>query len=360
MRAAIVVAVLASMACGGPGSSSSANGTDAAASNDATGVEGGVHTGDGGGAGDAGVAHDGSIADGAPGDATIADVGAGTEGSTGTDGGCTPSTGLVYDGGTPLGCAPKPSACCYPDDTNTGVPASTPLTASGSLSIQTAGTVVSGLDVSGTVDVYANNVTIRNTRITTSSSGSYALAIRPGVTGTTIEDTTIRGQDNNTNSVEYAVFNISNNAVSVTRANLYNCSECVIGGNVTVTDSYIHDTADPAGAHVENIYGYANTVLRHNTMFNPVAQTAVVYLDPGPTNDCTITDNLMAGGGYTIYGGSSSSQSSSNVVITNNRFARTYYPSSGNYGLDAYFSASGSGDSWSGNYWDDTAAPAGP
>ena len=276
------------------------------------------------------------------------------------DGGCIPSTGLAYDGGTPLGCAAKPGDCCYPDDTNTGVPSGTTLTPSGGLNIQTAGTVISGLDVTDAIDVYANNVTIEKSRITVSSSGSYAVAIRPGVTGPIIRDSVIRGKDNDTNSVEYGIFNISDNLVTVTRVNLYNCSECVNGGNVTVTDSYIHDTADPAGAHVENIYGYSHTVLRHNTMFNAVSQTAVVYLDPGPTDDCTITDNLLAGGGYTIYGGASSSQTSTNVVVTQNRFAKTYFPNSGSYGVDAYFSSGGPGDSWSGNYWDDTAAPVSP
>jgi hypothetical protein len=41
-----------------------------------------------------------------------------------------------------------------------------------------------------------------------------------------------------------------------------------MGGNVTVSDSYIHDTADPPGAHVENIYGLAGASYVHDTMYN--------------------------------------------------------------------------------------------
>jgi hypothetical protein len=351
---ALLVAALALGGCG-----SSTQKSNGAGGVPAGGQNAGGSSANGGASGGADVGQAGSAGSGGGTDA-------GTAGAAGAGGnaGCTPSPTLTYKNGVPLDCAAKPSACCYPDDTNTGVPPGTSLKASGSFEVQTDGAVVSALDVTGTIDVYANNVIIENTRVTTASSGSYAVAIRPGMTGTVIRDTTIRGQDNDTNSVEYAIFNISGNPVSVERVNLYNCSECIIGGDVTVVDSYIHDTADPSGAHVEDIYGQANTVLRHDTMFNAVDQTAVVYLDPGQgvgyDCHCTVTDSLLAGGGYTIYGGSSSTQDSSDVVITNNRFARTYHQNSGYYGLDAYFNANGQGDSWSGNYWDDTAAVAGP
>jgi hypothetical protein len=277
---------------------------------------------------------------------------------------CTPDPTLKLVNGVPVGCAAKPSACCYPDATNSGVPAGVALTASGSLSIKTDGTVVSGLDVSGTIDIYAKNVTIESTRVTTDSPGSFAVAIRPGATGTTIRDTTIRGMDNGTHSVEYGVFNIAGTAVTVTRANLYNCSECIMGASITLTDSYLHDTADPPGAHVEDIYGLAGSSYKHNTILNAVDQTAAVYLDPnlGGTLDCkcSLVDNLLAGGGYTIYGGGSGNMSATNVKITGNRFARSYFANSGSYGVDAYFDGAAMGNSWSGNFWDDTAAAVGP
>ena len=320
----------------------------------------------------------GGRADSASGEAGRAD-GAAADGGTANDGAvgdaksdgadspsCSSDAGFTAtDGGLLLDCASKPSACCYPDDTNTGVPAGTSLTAAGSMEIQTAGTTVTGLDVSGTIDVYANDVTIANTRVTVSSSGSYAVAIRPGVTGTILRDTTIQGQDNGANSVEYAVDNIGGNAVVLQRVDLFNCSECVIGSNIQLSDSYIHDAADPPGAHVEDIYGLAGSVYRHNTMANSYGQTAVVYLDPslGGTTDCscTVTDNLLiGGGGYTIYGGSSSAATATNVVITNNRISRAYFATGGMYGVDAYFDAAGAGNVWSGNVWDDTGATIAP
>ena len=48
---------------------------------------------------------------------------------------------------------------------NTGVPAGTVLKASGPITVNTAGAVIEGLDVTGAITVNAENVTIRNTRV---------------------------------------------------------------------------------------------------------------------------------------------------------------------------------------------------
>jgi hypothetical protein len=329
-----------------------------------SGADGATDSADGGpNAPDGGASSSGGSSSGGSSGTSGADAGArdGAAIEAGRDA-APPDSGPVVcsdAGALPLHCASKPSACCYPDETNTGVPPGTKLTPRAGGEIQTAGTVIDGAELTDTLDIYANNVTIRNSHITVASSGSFGVAIRPGVTGTLIEDTTIQGQDNSLNSVEYAIDNMSDSLLVVRRVNLFNCSECIAGGSILVTDSFIHDTADPPGAHVENIYGYSGVTLRHNTMFNAVGQTAVVYVQ-GVSDNCEVTDNLLAGGGYTIYGGSSSTKDSSNFVIKNNRFSKMYYPSSGYYGVVAYYNASGPGDAWTGNFWDETGAPVTP
>ncbi len=40
--------------------------------------------------------------------------------------------------------------------------------------------------------------------------------------------------------------------------------------------------------------------------------------------------------------------------MKNNRITRLYYPTGGQYGVDAYLP---SNTTWSGNYWDDTLQP---
>ena len=68
----------------------------------------------------------------------------------------------------------------------------------------------------------------------------------------------------------------------------------------------------------------------------------------------TIENNFLAGGGYAIYGGDGLGNTTSNIVIKGNRFGQLYYPKSGQFGPVAYFTSTGTGNVWSGNYWDTT------
>ena len=63
----------------------------------------------------------------------------------------------------------------------------------------------------------------------------------------------------------------------------------------------------------------------HDTLLNPHDQTANVFTktDFGDLNTVTVTDNLMAGGGYMVYGGEGGVGSVVGpVTVTGNRFAR--------------------------------------
>ena len=61
-------------------------------------------------------------------------------------------------------CFSVPSSCGYPDATNTGPTGS--LTPSGSINVTTDGKVLENLDITGQVRISADNVTIKNSRIT--------------------------------------------------------------------------------------------------------------------------------------------------------------------------------------------------
>ena len=65
------------------------------------------------------------------------------------------------------GCFASPGSCGYPDPAygNVGVPRGTSLTKSGDRTVSRDGTVINGLDVSGSITVEASNVTIQNTKI---------------------------------------------------------------------------------------------------------------------------------------------------------------------------------------------------
>jgi hypothetical protein len=123
-------------------------------------------------------------------------------------------------------------------------------------------------------------------------------------------------------------------------------------------------------------------VINHDTLLNPHDQTADVFggNDYGNETGLTITNNLLTGGGYMVYGGAigSAGASTTDVTITGNRFARCltpsfsdgygmkckggadangYWPQGGYYGVAAYVDKSVT--TWSGNYWDDNLQPAG-
>jgi hypothetical protein len=85
-------------------------------------------------------------------------------------------------------CFSVPHLCGFPDPTNTGVPLGVRLVPSGSLRITQPGAVVSGLLVTGTIDVQASNVTIENTRVIQNATcgpintcGNSAIEIAPGL-----------------------------------------------------------------------------------------------------------------------------------------------------------------------------------
>ncbi len=70
-----------------------------------------------------------------------------------------------------------------------GVPPGIQLEPTGSLTIREPGTVIDGLAVDGAIDVQADNVVVRNTRV--SYGGIHSIRVASGVRGTRIEDTDV-------------------------------------------------------------------------------------------------------------------------------------------------------------------------
>jgi hypothetical protein len=284
-------------------------------------------------------------------------------------------------------CFSKPSACGYPDATNTGVPAGTTLTPSGSITASTAGQVISGKDVTGTINITANNVTIQNTRVTSTSTcgptnacGNYEIIVQPGLTGVVIKNVELRIASGNT--CEHDIRNLGA-TIQVIGSYLHGCDSNLYSvGNTTFTDDYGLSKIDISNDHIENIYFSDSTLaVNHSTLFNPVDQTAVIFgnVNGGQGGTCSnhlsVNNSFLVGGGYTFYPcGNGSSAGSSSVSITNNHLARCltsevmsssgghhlckggtdangYYPNDGSYGIAAYYFSQGM--TWSGNVWDD-------
>lgn len=221
---------------------------------------------------------------------------------------------------TRVGCIAHPSACGWPDATNTGVPAGTTLTiVNGDQTYRTAGQVISGLDIRGCVRIAAAGITIKNSRIT--CSGAYVVDTEIGGAPLILADVTIDcGGSMGTGLGER---NILASRLAIGR--------CVNGGDfdqqITLQDSYIHDLVGSGGAHADGIQANANAVggtkIIHNTIdaAGDTTSAIITALPPPGTTNLTVADNLLRGGAYTLY------CSNNPMMVSGNRFSTfTYGP----------------------------------
>jgi hypothetical protein len=116
-----------------------------------------------------------------------------------------------------------------------------------------------------------------------------------------------------------------------------------------------------SGAHYECVYeGGGGVTIDHNTLLTAFSQTAAVFLssDFAPLGNVYVTNNLLAGGGYALYGDATNIGSGiASETVTGNHFSRLYYSNCGYWGTDAYMP---SAYTWSGNVWDDTGVSVTP
>jgi hypothetical protein len=258
--------------------------------------------------------------------------------------------------------------------------------------------------VTGSITVDAPDVTIENVCVTTDGGGqlgSHAILLESGARNAKIEHVTVGGANQSDQSVEQAIANDSRSIASVTSTYAYNCGECIWNGPWTISDSFvITNGMDGTSDHLEDVYlSDSSATLNHDVLLDPSWQNSTVFGDTqwgsgGPCdNHWTITNSLLAGGGFLIYTcGNASSTGSSTMNISNNRFARCttgpfrynrgtggtacqgsadkaigagsdshgYWPDGGYFGIDAWtYCPPKSNQTWSGNVWDDNGAPAG-
>ena len=278
----------------------------------------------------------------------------------------------------------SPAKYGYPDATNAGVPAATALktvpaqvssgtgwsydAAANKVVVTGNGAVLSGLSITGNLEIDASNVTVKNVKVTT--SGNYGIDLRH-TSNVTIQNSTVSGLNATTGRLNYAVDDVYGDSTGmvISGNDISNFRTAVAMSNGTATRNYIHAPGFIAGDHTNGFYANGGTpghalTIANNTILNGLGQTDAINLDAGspgiPTGNITVKNNLLAGGAYALYGGNVLGNATSHIVVQGNRFAQSYYPKSGLYGPVAYFDSAGHGNSWSGNVWDSTgkAVPA--
>jgi len=231
---------------------------------------------------------------------------------------------------------PQPSRCGFPDATNTGVPAGTVLrVVNGDMTFLAGGTYTN-LDIRGCTRVGGSNVTIRRVKIRCTGSLPIDIEDRPSITGVLLEDVEIdaAGQFNGRG--------IAGGGFTARRVWWHGGSDCShFNSNVVIEDSFCDiprytGTADP---HLDGFQsgGGAHVTLRHNTIRNANGQTSAIINGPnlqvlGAQTDVHIVDNLMSGGGYTVYCQAHPAPQPSTAEFRGNRISREFYPRGGYYG----------------------------
>ena len=287
--------------------------------------------------------------------------------------------------------APYPTP--YPSASNTGPVAGTVLQAIGTgpgevstgpgwsyangyVSITGAGTTFDSFSLSGiTIAVFASKVTIQNCLISVGGQDTIPVSIQTDrnnngkpITSSTIKNCTISGSDDYMNRAAACIKDIYGAATGtlIQACNLYWAANGIQVYAGQLIGNYIHDLVDNRsyGDHVNGVNvssGISDMLIQNNTILNPNGQTDCIALfqdnAPPAIANKTINDNLLAGGGYCIYGGQSGSEytglPATNIVITNNQVSTMYYATGGAFGPATAFTLSNSGNKWSGNVWYD-------
>ena len=211
----------------------------------------------------------------------------------------------------------------WPDAKNTGVPTGTSLIASGPIVVNTPGATISAMNVSGNITVNANNVTIQNSKITVSTNVGV-IQIPAGVTKIVVRNCEING----VGSANDGSDGINGQGTFIGN-NIYNVENGLnIIGSSTIKDNYIHDLLASGSPHYDGIQidgNVSNTTISHNTIINSYDQTSAVMIDNyfGPISDISVDNNVLIGGGYTVYSdGRFNGGPIEGVSFTNNRMGK--------------------------------------
>jgi hypothetical protein len=272
-------------------------------------------------------------------------------------------------------CARIPHLCGFPDSTNAGVPARLRLRRvpsqissgpgwhydpRGFVVVSRRGAVLRNLYVPCTISVTASHVTVRDVKVVASGQNSVGIGL-VNADDVTVEDSTIKGTNTGSGRLMAGIKDIYGNATGsrILNNNILQASTGVQIYQGLIQGNYIHHLGMVPTDHVNGITTNGDThplFIRHNTIFDSFGQTDAIGLfqDFGVVAHVTIAGNLLAGGGYAIYGGEGAKGQPSHIVITGNRISTKFFRHGGRWGPGVYFSRHAPGDVWSGNVWDKT------
>jgi len=261
-----------------------------------------------------------------------------------------PATGGASGSGGAGGIA-RPSA------DNTGPHSPGLLTPQSPGEITVDGTVIENADMTGTIHVKADNVTIRNFRI---NGGLFGIKVEDGHTGIVFEDGEIY------NSSAEGILGVG---YAARRLHIHDTGKNGIKpqgstpGSTLIESCFIDNLGTNADAHANGIrseYSAATLTVRYNNIYMPYPGTpdypgapyksnSTFHFDGNQVGGNSVDSNWLVGGNYTIF----CVQDSGSVAFTNNIFGR--YNAGWVEGKEAQRIRTGTcGGAWTNNRWEDT------
>jgi hypothetical protein len=250
----------------------------------------------------------------------------------------------------------------WPNAGTTGVkPGSQLVPKKGEILVRQNGAVIQNIDLVGDIRVEADNVVIRNVRVSAPQSSDidqWGILQWVGYSGLTVEDSEIGGRSDT--ELRQAVMN-AGGLVSVLRCNIHGMSKKgVYTSQGDIEDDYIHDPYWFAAADGEidmiRVDGSPDAgtslMIKHNALIDSTTTNSAISLfeaDGGTPSHVTVEDNYMATDGWAIYAGGQTA-ATTDIVVKDNVFWTKFKDG---YGYLTQWNPHGAGNVWSGNHWED-------
>jgi hypothetical protein len=254
---------------------------------------------------------------------------------------------------------PMPSG--WPTASSTGASGSL-ADVTGDIVLSDQGEVYTNKRIKGTLTVTACNVTLRNVEVDSgepftgdNTPDLFAIWLQESATcGVTIDHVSTITESAPNVYVTTSIRVARGGPVTITNSKLLGAQLGILGVSTgVVRGNYIELGQNMRGDHNDAIQGdgASSLTLDHNTLLNPNDQTSALalYTEFGNNTNVTVTNNLMAGGGYTCYCGDGATDNNGNparavnVTFVNNVFWLKYFPNAGSFGAGRAYNPAGGG-----------------
>jgi hypothetical protein len=190
--------------------------------------------------------------------------------------------------------------------TNTGIARAgltrSQLTASGSINATTPGQVITGKNITGTVTITADNVTLKNSWVQNSGTGAVLI----DVLGNNFTMENVTATPGAGNAAYMCVWVEGGTGHKIFGSNLSRCENLIRhndSGAVTIDQNYLHESAALGAGHKDSIEVYAgdNVQITRNRIEHPsYTETAAINVAPwsgsSHVDGLNVTDNYIDGG----------------------------------------------------------------